>query len=139
MNIVLALLKDSANLWSLHPLDRTVPLKVVTGVDLTTGIVTCPAHGYGPAGTVVKIRLKGFATPKVLNQIWRITVIDANTFSLSLWQPLTGQVVTGKNPTARLQTYTYVQIADVLQIRSTKHNVGRPTGQLGGRRKRRAS
>lgn len=137
INAVIAVLKNSSNLWSVRALDRTVLPKVVTAMDVTTGIVTCPAHGYGPAGSVARVRVKGFSSPKQANKVWRITVIDSNTFSLSLWTPLTGTPVTGNNPTARLQTYTFVQIADLTDIVVTSHKTGRPTELLSGRPRKR--
>lgn len=135
INAMFAALKTSSNAWSLRVLDRTTPKQTVTKVDLTTGVVTCPAHGYGPAGTTQRVRLQGFATPKVLNKIWRITVIDADTFQLAFWTALPTQPVTGNNPYSRRQVYIFVQISGASVVRATSHRTGRPTGQLTGRRR----
>lgn len=130
-------LQSSSNLWAIRVLDRTVQKKVITGLVLATGIVTCPAHGYGPAGTTVKVRVQGFTTPKSANKVWRITVIDANSFQLNFWQVPTDTAVTGNNPTVRLQSYILIQIASGRVVRASSHYTGRPTGLLGGRRRRR--
>lgn len=130
-------LKDPGNLWAVHVLDRATPKKVITGLNTTTGVVTCPAHGYGAAGTTLQVRIKGFSTPKDANGLWRITVIDANTFQLSFWTALDDSTVKGKNPTSTAQTYILQPVASGEVIRASSHYTGRPTGLLGGRRRSR--
>jgi hypothetical protein len=129
--------KDVNNQWSVRVLDRNVLKKVVTALAIATGILTVPAHGYGPAGTVVRIRVQGFTLPVQANQIWRATVIDADTLQLNFWTPLSNIPVYGKNPTCRLQTYVYVQSTSLEVVRATSHRTGRPIALLGGRRRRR--
>lgn len=130
-------LTSAGNGWSLYSLDKGRAKKVITALDVTTGIVTCPAHGFGAAGSTLKVRVQGFQSPKAANKIWRIVVIDPNTFQLSFWKPLTGVTVSGNNPLARPQTYTMLQITLAAIVRATSHYTGRPTGLLGGRRRRR--
>jgi hypothetical protein len=130
-------LTASGNLWSVRNLNRATPKKVITALVLATGVVTCPAHGYGPTGTTLKVRVQGFKIPESANQIWRITVIDANSFQLNFWQVPTDTVVVGKNPTAREQVYILNQISTGRVVRASSHYTGRPTGLLGGRRRRR--
>lgn len=137
ISTIAAEITNSSKQWSVRVLDRTVLKKVVSNLAPTTGIVTCTAHGYGPAGTTLKVRIQGFASPKVANKVWRITVIDADTFQLNFWQSTSGPV-SGNNPTARAQVYTYIQVSGLEVVRATSHRTGRPIGLLGGRRRRRA-
>ena len=137
MGSVFGALKNPSNGWALRALDKNTAEKVIDGVALATGIVSCPSHGYGAAGATLNVRLMGFSSPKILNKVWRITVIDSNSFKLAFWQVPTETAVTGNNPVARAQVYTFVQIGEAKVIRASSHYTGRPTGLLGGRRRRR--
>jgi len=130
-------LSSASNSWSLRKLDQSQDKKVITALVLATGVVTCPAHGFGAPGSTTKVRITGFATPSSANKIWRISIIDANSFQLSFWQQPTDTTVTGNNPTARVQAYVYFPIKTSEIIRATSHYTGKPTGLLGGRRRRR--
>lgn len=133
----LAALTNSANNWSMRCLNKGTAKKVVTNLTLDTGVITCPAHGYGPVGTVVTTRISGFSSPSGVNKVWRATVLTADTLQLSFWQAITGVNVKGNNPTSRLQVYVLIQINKAEVVRATSHYTGRPTGLLGGRRRKR--
>lgn len=138
MAAFLTVLMTGTNGWSIRALDRAVLAKPVTGVNLTTGIVTIPSHGFGGAGSLHKVRIKGFKVPKGLNAVWNVTVLDGSTVQLNFYTPPTTTVVPfGKAPTARLQQYTYVPIQTASIVRATSHYTGRPTELLGGRRRTR--
>lgn len=139
INVVLGLLRDSANQWGLHVLNRTVAPQTVTALVTATGILTVPSHGWGPEGTVVRIRVTGFAKPKVVNKVWRVTVLTPDTVQLSFWVGLSDPQVAGNNPQARRQTYTDVAIATANTGAASKHNRGKPINLLGGRRRRRVT
>lgn len=127
---------NPANLWGLNVLDRTVTPKVVSALAVTTGILTVPAHGFGANGSVIRVRVKGFSSPKQVNKVWRATVISADTIQLNFWTALADTtVVSGINPTCRLQTYIQVPIASTATGIVSSHYTGRPSNLLGGRRR----
>jgi hypothetical protein len=138
MNTLLGILMSGSNGWSIRGLNRAIPRVPITGVNLTTGVVTCPNHALGGAGAIAKTRISGFKIPKGLNQVWRVTVIDANSFQLNFYAPPAVTVVPfGVNPTSRAQLFIYVPIQTAEIIRATSHYTGRPTALLGGRRRNR--
>lgn len=131
------LLLDPAKQWGLNVLNRGILKRVVTGLVTATGALKVPAHGWGAEGTVTRIRVTGFSKPLVVNKIWRVTVIDADTVQLNFWTGLSDPQVSGNNPQAQQQLYTQVAMQSALPGAATKHNRGRPVGLLGGRRRRR--
>lgn len=139
INAVLGLLTNSANEWGLHVLNRATPIKTVTNLVTATGVLTVPAHGWGAAGVVTRIRVRGFAKPRAANQVWRVTVIDENSVQLNFWTGLSDPQIQGNNPVAQQQLFTDVAISSATTGAASKHNRGRPIGLLGGRRRTRAS
>jgi len=130
VNAFFAALTTGGNGWALRVLDRTVPSKVVR--DITqAGSVTVLAHGYADNATVRISRAKGLTQA---NNRWRITVVDADTFSLQGWVAPAVNTPYQGNGIVRLQTYVYPAIGGGIVERATKRNVGRPFGLLSGRR-----
>ncbi len=135
LNAFYGLLTNSKSAWCLRVLDRTQLQKPIQGIS-NAGVVTCMTHGYSNNNLVRISRAKGLA---YANGLWKIVVIDANTFSLvgfianTALPPYTGGGV------VRLQSYIFTPIISTQIVRATKHNVGRPLGQLIGRRRKRAS
>jgi len=136
MGTVFGILATPSNGWSMYALNKATEEKPITNLALATGIVSCPAHGYGAAGATLTVRIMGFSSPRSVNRVWRITVIDENSFQLSFWHVPVETTVDGNNPVARRQIYIFVPIASSKIIRATSHYTGRPTGLLGGRRKK---
>jgi hypothetical protein len=134
INGLVSTLTTGSNQWVLRCLDKTVPALPIADIS-QAGVVTVPGHPYATNDRIRISRARGLTQA---NKIWRVTKIDANTFSLIGW--IVPTVVTPYlgNGTARKQTYTFVPIVAGKVDRVTEHHVGRPFGLLVGRRKRRA-
>jgi hypothetical protein len=134
-NKIVAELTNASNGWSLRSLNQSNAKQLVTAVT-TAGVVTVPAHGFSTGNTVRISRTGGLPG---LNKIWKITVIDSSNFQL-VGVPTGGFAGSYTKPgTAQLQAYIFQQITGVTALRCTKHNTGRPFGQLSGRRRRSAT
>jgi len=132
-NAFIAVLTSGGNGWSMRVLDRTVPKKVVQNIT-AAGVVTVLAHGYAANAKVRISRAKGLTQA---NSVWRVTPVDADTFSLQGWVTDNPSPVYLGNGEVRLQTYVLKAIANVEVVRSSAHKTGRPFGLLGGRRRTR--
>lgn len=121
--------------WSVRVLDSTVPVKVIQEINNTTGIVTAKNHQLGEND---RIRIKGVRGLTQANGLWNPILIPNNPdqFQLPTWQPTT-QVMTKSNASFRVQKYVYSRILSIEVIQATSHKAGRPTGLLGGSRKKR--
>lgn len=135
LNNIIAQLTQASNGWVVRNLNQSNAKQLITAVTLA-GVVTVPAHGFSSGNTVRISRTGGVPG---LNKVWKITVIDSSNFQL-IGVP-TGGFTGGytKPGTAQLQTYLYQAIQGVTPLRATKHNTGRPFGQLTGRRRRPAT
>ncbi len=117
--------------WSLRVLDKLVPKKILQAAT-QQGVCTVTGHGYATNAKVRISRAKGLTQ---LNKVWRVTTIDANTFSLQGWvDPLVITPYLG-NATVQLQSPIFVPITDIATVRASSHKTGRPFGLLGGRRR----
>lgn len=125
--------------WSLRVLDPARPNRPITAFNAQTGVVTVPAHGFGAAGTTLKVRVKGVKGIAAANQVWRITVLTADTVQLSFWIETSEVIQPGGNPVMTPQTYVFVKTTAAEAGIATSHYTGRPTGLLGGRRRKRKS
>lgn len=132
-------LTTASNLWCINALLKTTARKPISGFAPTTGVVTCPAHGYGPTGTVLEVRIAGIRSPAEASGIQRVTVIDANSFSINFWVSQPTAIVSVSSPYAVQRIYTQVAISTASYGEATSHKIGRPIGLLGGTRTRRAS
>jgi len=130
-----ARLLTASNNWSLYPLDRLQERKPIKSITIA-GVVSVPGHGY-PDNAIV--RIGRVVSPAVANDEWRITFIDADTFSLVGWVPTAVAPVVKKSSYVKRQVHTFVPINEVKTPFATKKNVGRPFGLLSGRQKSRAS
>lgn len=139
LNSVFNALTASGQTFVLRNLVRTTPNLVISAINPTTGVTTVPSHGYGPAGTVNYARIRGVRGLTYANKVWQFTVVDANTLQLNFWAAQTDVIEPGGKPTCTLQVYGYNKIASASIQAVSSHRTGRPTGLLGGRRKRRAS
>jgi hypothetical protein len=135
LNAIKAILANPVNGWSIYGLDPAVLPQLVQSFNTTTGIMVL-APGVILDQSI--IRVKNVTSPKRVNRIWRAIKTADNTFQLLGWIAGT-EVFNGIKASARLQQYAAQGIVAVDYVQSTKHNVGRPTGLLGGRRRRRAS
>lgn len=125
-------LAQASNGWVLRNLNQSNLKQLITAVT-SAGVVTVPNHGFS-TGNTVRISRTGGITG--LNKIWRITVVDSSNFQL-VGVPVGGFTGTYTKPgTAQLQAYIYQAITGGQPLRATKHNTGRPFGQLTGRRRR---
>lgn len=127
----------AANGWSLRMLKAANANKDVTKLEVATGEVTVPAHGFGANGATIRVRIKGFQSPTAVNKIWRAVVKDVDTITLSFAGELVGQTVKAIQPKARLQTYELLGCSNAQILRSSSHYTGRPIDLFGGRRKTR--
>ena len=135
INAITNILVTASNGWVLRNLNQGSAKQLITAVTLA-GVVTVPAHGFATGNTIRISRTGGIPG---LNALWKITVIDSNTFQL-VGVPVGG--FTGgytKPGTAQLQSFIYQAITGGGIARASKHNVGRPFGQLTGRRRRRST
>lgn len=131
-NAFVAELLNASKGWNVYVLDRGRPKLIITNIT-QLGIVTCPGHGFATGNT---IRISGVKGMTQANGLWIITVIDVDNYSLNLWvQPTVAVPAQGK-PYARKQIFITKQIVSAKVIRVTSHKVGRPFGQLGGRRRK---
>lgn len=121
---------NAANGWCIRVADRTIPFRPIKDIS-QAGVVQVTGHGYADNSKVRISRCKGLTQA---NQIWRITRIDADSFSLQGWvQPNPAQPYLG-NGVARQQVLIFVPVTGLSVVRATEHKVGRPLGQLSGRR-----
>lgn len=134
-NALATVLTNAANGWTMRVSDRTVPFKPVKDIS-QAGIVTVTGHGYADNSRVRISRVQGLTQA---NRIWRITRLDADTFSLQGWVAPSVAIPYLGNGVARQVSPIYVAIQAAVIERATKHNVGRPFGQLTGRRRTRRS
>jgi hypothetical protein len=119
--------------WSIANQDRTVVPKPIDGLT-NAGIVTADAHGF-TTGDYVRIKnVRGFTEA---NRIWRVVVLSPSTFQLVGWVAYaTAPTFYGPKAVAVLQKLVLTQISSVDAGRGSNKRVGRPTGQLIGRRRR---
>lgn len=130
---VRAALISGANGWSINVLDPANTPKTVTSVAGTTGLVTTGVnHGFANNDFVRLMRIQGI--PEI-NGIWQISDVDATTFRLIGWQTTTA-VMTRSNAVAVKQAHVPLGIIDAQIVQATSHRVGKPSGLLGGRRRR---
>lgn len=109
------------------------PKVPITQIDLTTGIVTAPAHPFAVGNLVHLYRVRGV---RYLQKTWQISATTTNTFTLGFYNPAlaigTAELST---PYASLVSYNYDSIAEVEAVRATAHETARPLDRLPGRRK----
>lgn len=122
-----------ASPWRIIHRDYAQAKKRITAIT-DAGVVTCAAHGYADGS---KVRVSGCITPTQANGVWEAIVVDANTFKLEGYITLSGSVLTGKPRVKLLVAAEPVKIVDVMQKYASSRNVGRPFGQVGGRRRTR--
>lgn len=134
-NSFMSQLTVTTNGWVTRNLNQTNLKQLITAVTLA-GVVTVPTHGY-ITGQQIRISRTGGIVG--LNKIWKIVKIDNDTFSL-VAPPAGGFSGAYTKPgTAQLQAYLYQSILGSQNVRASKHNTGRPFGQLTGRRRRPAT
>lgn len=126
-------LTTAGNGWYQRVLD---PAKVPHEVTALTplGVITCPAHGMAASGNV---RLSGFVTPPKVNGVWKYVKVDNDTIRIEGYVGLNTDVVFGIKR-ARELTYGVPGTISAARIEfATSKRVGRPIGQLGGKRTKR--
>ncbi len=130
-----SILTNPSAAWALRVLDRSQLQKPIQQIT-NAGVVTCMTHGYSNNNSVRISLAKGLT---YANGLWKIVVVDANTFSLIGFVANSAYPVYTGSGVCRLQSYIFTPIISTSIVRATKHNVGRPLGQLIGRRRKRAS
>lgn len=132
-NALFGVLTTGTNQWAMRVQDKSVPKKAIFSIS-NTGVVTVPNHGYFDGDYIRVSRVQGF---KGANGVWKIQVVDTNSFQLLFWTaPPVGTPMYG-NPTAQKQIKTFISPVGAAFIRATEHKVGRPSGVLTGRRRTR--
>lgn len=122
--------------WSIYNQDRTVLARPITGIT-NAGVVSFGANPYAEGDS---IRIKNVHGYTEANRIWRVTLPTSTTVTLVGWVPYThAPIFSGTNAVAVLQKGVLSAITSVEIVRGSKHDVGRPTGQGIGRRRRRPS
>ncbi len=134
-----ALLANSANGWCVNMLPRVQVFNPISFIDNVTGTVTLPLAAALPA---TRIRIKGVRGLTAANGLWQVNQVAVPTvpptFVLRGWtaQPL-APMTKSNNPTWAAQIYALYPINGGGFVRSSNHRAGRPTGQVGGRPKKR--
>lgn len=134
-NAVTTILTSPGNAWNIYVLDPANLPFVIVDVNATTGIVTTDGANIL---NLDKVRVKGVKGIPGINGIWRVTKVADQTYKLQGWQAITA-TFEKSNASIRKQTYVGQPIASVQYVQSTSHKVGKPTGLLGGRRRKKAS
>lgn len=136
LNTLISVLTTGTNGWSVNVLDPANTPKTVTAVVGTTGVVTTGVvHGFNNNDFVRLMRIQGISG---INGIWQVTDVDATTFRLIGWQSTT-ETMTRSNAVAVKQLHIPLGVVEARIVQATSHRVGKPTGLLGGRRKRPSS
>lgn len=129
---ILALSRALSNApWSMYKQNVSAPQKVITAINIATGTITCPAHGYAEQDQIKLLRVKN--TTKV-NGTWKIYGLTADTFKLMGWNPALhiGDYIPGSG-VARKVVLGIVASDAARALRVSKHDVGRPFGLYRGR------
>jgi hypothetical protein len=132
MNDVFAALTLPANAWAIRVLDPAVLPVLILSFNANTGLLTTAANTIPDQA---RVRIKGTKGVPGLNGIWRVQKLSDTTFTLIGWISSTF-AITKSNGTIRLQSYVFQPISVCGILRSTSHRVGKPSGLLGGRRRR---
>jgi len=127
-----AYLCSAANGWAIRALDKDRPTIKVQSITNAGIVTTAVAHGFQPSDRVQLQRMTPWTRA---NGTWNITTRDAVTFELTGWQPYPAAPVQPKNGQTRPVRYVFQQMGTAKVDRASKHNVGRPSGLLIGRRK----
>lgn len=132
LGVVLGIMNSAANGWCIRVQDRTVPRQLVSGASMA-GIITVTGHGYASGQKVKITQAKGTMG---INGVWRITVIDSNTFSLIGYQtPEDSPVYKGDGLVYKVSRIL-VPVTNLKIVRATSIKTGRPFGQLTGKAKK---
>lgn len=132
---MVSLLTTPSNGWCVRVNPPANAQILITAVTLA-GVVTAPGHGIVGKGTVRISRTGGIPG---LNGAWSVTVIDTNNLQLLA---IPGGAFSGsysKIGYIRNQTWILDPIANCTIQYATEHKVGRPFGQLTGRRRKRGT
>jgi hypothetical protein len=128
------ILTSGANGWSVYVLSPAVlPVVVAAFADATGILTTAAAHGLVTNDIVRVSRIHGI---EGINGVWRVQLVDTTNVKLLGWVATGGTMTRSPAATVRKQERVLQQITDASIIQLTSHRVGRPTGLLGGRRKR---
>ena len=127
-----AYLCAGGNGWSIRALNKDRPVVKVKSITNAGLVTTAVAHGFDPA---VPVQLQRMTPWTRANGRWNVTVNDPVTFTLTGWQPYPAAPLQPKNGQARPVNYVFQQMGTAKVDRASKHNVGRPSGLLIGRRK----
>lgn len=124
-------LTTTGNGWCCRVQDQSTPKKIVAAAS-AAGVITANGHGFADGQKVIISRAKGDIP---INGTWRVTVIDANHFSLIGFQQPAGTPVYLGNGVTYAVNKILVPITDIKVVRATAHKTGRPFGQSSGRRR----
>lgn len=127
-----AILTNAANGWALRKIDTSVMKKTVQAISVA-GVVSSLGHGLE---TDDLVRVGRVLTPNNINKVWKVVKISADSYSLNGFQTLTSAPIVKNSTYGQKQQFNYYQIASAEIERATSHRVGRPFGQLSGRRRR---
>jgi hypothetical protein len=136
LNAWFAHLAAGGNGWCIYSQDKSVVKTLVTAVT-ALGQVTSVGHGLASGQKVRISRTHGITG---LNKVWTVaSIIDSSNFQIA--PPVGGFAGSLQNPlgTAQRQSRILQAISSAIVVRATKHNTGRPSFLLSGRRKKRVS
>jgi hypothetical protein len=144
-----AALATTANGWCVNTLPTPQTYGPIASIDPVTGTVTLPPGGALPLPNpprLPRIRISGVRGLVYANGLWNCIIPGTPTsppsFVLQGWAPTAAQQIPmtrSNNPRFANQIYFLTPIQAANFIRSSNHRVGRPTGQFGGRPKKRVS
>lgn len=123
-------LMDPNNAWGMRVTLKSNLAKGIEGVS-PLGVITVTAHGY-TAGTTVRIGGVGGITS--VNGVWKVLNPTADTFQLLGYKPLVDPGTWDARGHVRRIEYDFVSIKLAENLGTSKRDVGRPLGQLTGRR-----
>lgn len=120
--------------WSMRKYPRGIPGKTIVGLDIPTGTLEIPAHGYN---VMDRVKVRRCRNVEGVNKIWKVMkVTDGDHFQLAGWNP---DLHIGKylanSGTAFPFVMSVITITQVRIPRAANKRVGRPYAMGKGRRK----
>jgi len=128
-------LNGGSDSWQMRALSGAIVYKNITGINTSTGEVTCPANGFADGD---KVTMKGFHGPDAwyYNKTWKIFAPGANAFFLSGFNAAAFPNVQYAGAKAYKPLYS-LSNGVWSMLRVSDRRAGRPFGSTTGRRRTR--
>jgi hypothetical protein len=134
-NALIGRMSTTANGWAIRKLDPANQRYNILAIS-PAAVLTTTATPY-TIGSVVRVRVSRVAGYDI-NGLWNAAVLTSTTLQLLGYAaPAVTPVYTGGKGTIQLQSWVYPPISNGYIVRASEHKVGRPFGQLTGRRRTR--